>query len=90
MTPTSITRWSRTAGAGGTESMRLGIRYWKGQSTKREARKRLWGDRTKASQTFLQALGLSFIVRAVFTDFTRRSLSDSPTAPFTQPECCTL
>ena len=36
MERTSITNWSKTVGAGGTGSMRQGIRCWKGESTKRK------------------------------------------------------
>jgi hypothetical protein len=36
MAPTSIAHSSKMAGAGGIESMRRGIRCWKGESTKYE------------------------------------------------------
>jgi hypothetical protein len=38
MAPTSTTRWSKTAGAGGIENMRQKTRCWKGFSKKRERR----------------------------------------------------
>jgi hypothetical protein len=55
----------------------------------REARKGLWGDRTKTSQTFLKALGFSFTERTVFIDFTPAHVGqpDSPRSlnPSTTP-----
>ena len=43
MAPTSITRWSKTAGGGGIGSMRRQIRCWKGWRTKREMRRKACG-----------------------------------------------
>ena len=43
MAPTSITNWSKTAGAGGTGSMRLEIRCLKGWRRKHERRRKACG-----------------------------------------------